>query len=281
VTDAATARDDAWYVYAVVPAEAEAPTMGGVLPGCTVEVLPFRPVAILASRVARSLFDSTGPANRTADAGWMAERLAAHHAVVAAAGLCLPMTFGVLFADLGLLHAWLAPRSACLRDALRRAADQTEWMLTVEEDRAALTEWIDGHDPALRRLTRAMRLAGEAGAEVLVRRLEQDRQTARLRCLQQAQVAVTRWANETSTDLLAEPTRNGLPAWTVLLPKAHPNACDQSMPALARQLPAELPIGLPTGLSLSVSGPWPAYAQARAALAEGARSAELPAGLCA
>jgi hypothetical protein len=73
--------------------------LGGNLPGLD-EALDFGDVVALASLVPRALFDRADAGNRTAEPDWMAARLAAHHAVCAAAsdaGPALPLAFGALF----------------------------------------------------------------------------------------------------------------------------------------------------------------------------------------
>jgi Gas vesicle synthesis protein GvpL/GvpF len=219
----------AWYVYAVTAPGQPAPPVPGVLPGREVESLPFRPLAILASRVPRALFDAGRRFSRVGDADWVAERTAAHHAVIHAAIPCLPMRFGTLFRDLGALQAWLAPRVSILKPALAQAARHTEWMLTLREDPDRVSSWL--------------------GTE---------RQAERRADLARAGAAVAGWAQASRLALLADIGRGGLPAWTVLVPH------DRAM-MMARG--GNLPADLPDGLSLQLSGPWPAYGLAAAALA--------------
>ena len=228
-TDASACLDSAWYVYAVTPPDRPAPLVPGVLPGGEVEALPFRPLAILASRVRRALFDAAMPFNRAGDADWVAERTAAHHAVIHAATPCLPRRFGTLFPDLGALQAWLAPRVRILQPTLAQAARHTEWMLALREDPGLVS-------PRLGTTIQAKRRAGLARAEA----------------------AVADWAQASRLALLADIGRGGLPAWTVLVP--HDRA---AMMAEGGDLPG----GLPDGLSLQLSGPWPAYGLAAVALA--------------
>ncbi len=227
--DAPTWIGSAWYAYAVIPPGQPAPSISGVLPGLEIEVLPFRPVAILASRVRREVFDAASPFSRTGDADWLAERTAAHHAVIHATGPCLPMRFGTLFPSLGAMQAWLAPRSGILKPALAQAAHLTEWMLALREDPGRIVPWL------------------ETGA-----------QEERRADLARAEAAVTDWAQESRVALLADIGLGGLPAWTVLVPHERTRL-------MARG--GNLPGGLPKGLSLQLSGPWPAYGLAAAAMA--------------
>jgi hypothetical protein len=248
----------AWYVYAVLPAEHAASPAEGVMPGSRVEALPMGRLTVLAGRVPRGLFDSADPGNRTGDPDWMAERLAAHHGVVGAAGPCLPMAFGTLFSGLSLLRGWLAPRVDVLLAALRQAGRQTEWALTVQEDATALAGWTDAIDPAVNELSRAMAGAGQGTAFLMARRLDKARAAARQRHLAAVPAIVEACAEDAGLGLLPERARDGLPAWTALLPNDRPDA----LRALLRDLSQRLP----PGLSPRHTGPWPAYAYARAAL---------------
>jgi hypothetical protein len=250
---------EACYVYAVVPPDAEPPPLKGIVPGSAVEVLPFRPLAALVSRVPAELFDSESAACRTCDPEWMADRIAAHHAVVASVGPCLPMAFGVLFSDLGLVQAWLASRATRLQTAMQKAAQQTEWALLLQEDTSEFSAWTEAHDPELRRFVDVIGTRGQGTAFLLARRLDKIRQAARQRCLDTAAARVNAWAQEAAMGLIAEPVRGGLPSWTVLLPNDRPDALSSSLPTLSASLPG--------GLSVRVSGPWPAYAYARSAVA--------------
>jgi hypothetical protein len=227
--NAPTWLGSAWYVYAVIQPDQAAPSVSGVLPGLEIEVLPFRPVAILASRVRREIFDAASPFSRTGDADWLAERTAAHHAVIHATGPCLPMRFGALFSSLGALQAWLAPRVNVLRPALAQAAQLTEWMLTLREDPERVSPWLETGVQAERRAD-----------------------------LARTEAAVAGWAQASRLALLADIGLGGLPAWTVLVPRDR-----------TRQMAngGNLPANLPDGLSLHLSGPWPAYGLAAAAMA--------------
>jgi hypothetical protein len=263
---------DAWYVYGLLPASlpaplaAAAPGGAAILPDSRVEALPVGGLAVLASRVPRRLFDRDDPANRTADPDWMGARVRAYHAACAAAGAAtpfLPLAFGTLFSSLDRLGGWLAPREAALRAALARVAGHGEWQLALQADAAAHAAWLDGHDPALRDLAAQIAAAGQGTAFLLARRLETARAAARTRHLAATAGAVAaaldRAAAVAGLRVLAEPARD-LPAWSVLAPLAEPARWPDLLAPLACELDA-------SGLALRLTGPWPAYAFARAALA--------------
>jgi hypothetical protein len=264
----------AWYVYGVLPADAAAGILAptpdpegvplGVLPGAAVQALGFGSIAVLASLVPRALFDRAHVANRTADPEWMAARIAAHHAVnatAAARGPCLPLAFGALFSSLDLARAWFAPREAALLAALARVAGRAEWALSLQEDAPAHAAWLDRHDPALRVLVGTIADASEGTAFLMARRLEKLRAAARRSHLEAVAALVAAKLEAGGCEVLAEPPRPALPGWTILAPH---DPADPLPPPLAAALAG--PIA--PGLTLRLTGPWPAYAFARLALAE-------------
>ena len=267
----------AFYVYSVLPATGGVPSADGVLPGVPVDAIRFADLTVLTSVVPRALFDSEDAANRTADPDWMAARLQAHHAVnvaAAADGPCLPLAFGALFSRVGLLHDWLIPRAAALQTALARVGGQTEWALSMQEDAAAHAVWLDREDTDLRRLAETVAAAGEGTAFLLARRLEKARTAARAAHIGVAAATVAAQLGDAGFDLLDDPPRTGLPGWTLLVRSrtpavlAQPNTLSGPAQVLAERVQMLAADLAPAGLSLRLSGPWPAYAFARAALAQ-------------
>ena len=262
----------AWYIYSVLPAGDVVMPDEGVLPQVRVEALPFGQVTVLASLVPRALFDRESAANRTADPEWMAARLQAHHAVNVAAtavAQCLPLAFGVLFSGLDRLGDWITPREPALLTALAQVARQTEWALSLQEDAAAHTAWLERHDPGVCRLAEAVAAAGEGTAFLMARRLDKARASACLTHIDAVAKAVVMQLTDAGFGVLDEPRQSALPAWTVLVPSQPAQAPDRldSLPECVQALAADM---APAGLSLRLSGPWPAYAFARAALSEAA-----------
>jgi hypothetical protein len=260
----------AWYVYGVLPpraaAEPVAPPPGAeaVLPGAAVQAINLGPVAVLASLVPRALFDRAHVANRTADPAWMAARIAAHHAVNAIAAVrwpCLPLAFGTLFSSLDLARDRFTPRAAALLAALARVAGRAEWALSLQEDAPAHAAWLDQHDPALRVLVGAIAEASEGTAFLMARRLDKVRAAARRSHLEAIAALVAARLAAGGGEVLADPSRAPLPGWTILSPH---DPADPTAPPLLAALAG--PIA--PGLTLRLTGPWPAYAFARTALAD-------------
>jgi len=255
----------AWYVYCVLPAAAAAPPETGRLQGAPVAAVPVGAFTVLTSLVPRALFDESHPANKTDDPAWMAACMQAHHDVNAAAtasGPCLPLAFGALFSSLDLLRGWLAPREGALRAALAQVAAQTEWALALQEDVGRHAAWLDRHDPAMRRLSDAAVGAGAGTAFLLSRQRDKARGTARAASIAAAAERVEEWLARASLGVVAEAARAGLPHWTVLEPldPERPDRLPRRLEPLADEL-------APTGLTLRLTGPWPAYRAARAATA--------------
>ena len=131
-----------------------------------------------------------------------------------------------------------------------------------------------------------MEAAGEGTAFLMARRLEKARAAGRLKHIAHAAAAVARCLAEAGLGALTESPRGGLPSWTVLVPKGDfaavaslvtpdalgvtqtPNTvgATQTPDAVSAML-TKVSDCLPPGLTLRLSGPWPAYAYARAALA--------------
>jgi hypothetical protein len=255
----------AWYVYSVLPAAAAAPP-ALQLPGPPVAAVPVGAFTVLTSLVNRALFDAEHTANRTADPEWMAGWMQAHHAVNAAAtaaGPCLPLAFGALFSSLEVLAEWLAPRQAALLRTLAQVSRQTEWALSVQEDATLHDQWLDQADPTLRRLAQAAARAGAGTAFLIARQRQGAAVTARAASLAAAAATIEQHLREAGFEIVAEPARADLPHWTVL------ERGDPDRRSLLRvrleKLAAEL---APSGLSLRLTGPWPAYRAARAATEE-------------
>ncbi|NKC34543.1 GvpL/GvpF family gas vesicle protein [Falsiroseomonas selenitidurans] len=244
----------ALYAYAVVPPEASPP--GGdvaILPGSGFTLVRAGGCAALASPVPRAPFEA-GPEGRAGDPAWVAERAAAHHAVVAAMaarGAVLPMAFGALFSGPGPLAEWLAVREEALVAALAQVAGCAECSARLEEDAARHEAWLDAHDADLGDLSRRAASAAAGTAFLLAR--SRARRMAEARAARQAIVA-----REVSARLgrhahvMPEPL-------TALVPRA-------ALPALLEEMRAAAADLAESGMALRVIGPWPPYAYARAAL---------------
>jgi HPt (histidine-containing phosphotransfer) domain-containing protein len=115
----------------------------------------------------------------------------------------------------------------------------------------------------LRRLAQAAARAGAGTAFLIARQRQGAAVTARAASLAAAAATIEQHLREAGFEIVAEPARADLPHWTVL------ERGDPDRRSLLRvrleKLAAEL---APSGLSLRLTGPWPAYRAARAATEE-------------
>lgn len=244
---------DALYAYAVLPADAALPgDAAAILPGAGFALVRAGGCAALVSPVPRAPFEA-GPATRANDPAWVAERAAAHHAVVAALpGAVLPLAFGALFSGPGPLAEWLAAREAALLAALAQVDGCAECTAKLEEDPARHAAWLDAHDENLRDLARRASEASAGTAFLLARTREKRLAEARAaRAAMMAREVAARLGRH--AHVMPE-------AMTALVRRADLPALMAELSATAREL-AE------SGIALRLVGPWPPYAYARAAIA--------------
>lgn len=249
--------DDALYAYAVVAGDAAPPdAAAAIFPGVGVQLVRAGGCAAVVSAVPRHLF-ANGPEGRLDDPDWIAERAQAHHAVVAACamvGPALPLAFGALFSDAAPLEAWLVRHDETLRHALRQVAGCAEWSLRVEEDAPAHEGWLDAHDSGLRDLSVRLATAAPGTAYLLGQRRVQLRAAARAARLRDLSARLGRRLDAHARAMPADMT------WLVAADRAP--AMRAEIARVAKELDG-------SGLSVSLAGPWPAYASARAALSDG------------
>jgi len=249
--------ETALYAYAVLPAGAGVPQGApGILPDATFALVAAEGCAALVSPVPRAPF-TEGPDCRTGDPAWIAARAQGHHETVAALAACgpvLPLAFGALFSSPEPLGAWLAAREERLVAALAEVSACTEVSARLEEDAQGHAAWLDAHDPGLRALRERAAGAGAGTAFLLGR--TRERKLAAARAARHEAVA-----GELVTRL--RQYARALPGeMTALVRQADVPALCADLARIAADLAG-------TGLALRVVGPWPAYAYARAALADG------------
>lgn len=256
----------AWYVYCILPADAVAQQRPGILPGVPLQMIFAGGMGVLASLVDRAVFDVALSADNAADPAWIAARVQAHHDVnmaVAADGPCLPLTFGVLFSSLDRLQVWIADHVTALRSALDRVADRAEWTLTVVTDQARHDAWLAIHDDCLRDVVERIAAAPQGMAFLLGSRRRKAECVARANHLDAVATRVGDILTSAGLHHLTEPTKADLRRWVILasVPSRRGPDWHRPLSVLADDL-------APSGVTLCVSGPWPAYAFTRTALHE-------------
>ena len=255
---------DAIYTYAVIDAGTAPPDVGAILPGSALFTLEEGEVAALASPVPRAWFEA-GPQCRTDDPDWLAERAAAHHAVVA--GLhdaVLPLAFGAIFSDEAPLRAWLREGASRFASALSAVRGRSEWSVLLAEDAVAHAAWLRAHDTGLATLAARAEAAGPGTAFMLARQLERALATARQQRRHDSTLALGRLLEGITEHLRAGAPRqeNAVAGFNLLLPGPAQARLRAALEAAAGELDG-------TGLGLALSGPWPPYAFAREAVAHG------------
>jgi hypothetical protein len=259
----------AWYLYSVLPASTAPPSIEGILPGVKVDAMRFGSLSVLMSLVPRGLFDNADPANQTGDPDWMAARVAAHHAVNAAAtawGPSLPLAFGSLFSSLNLVGQWLVQRQTALVKALARVSGCAEWVLSLREDAEARETWLSRHDPKLKSLAASVAASGQGTAYLLSRKVDKAKAAASADQLRAATATISGRLALAGFTLTEEPLAFEAPKWTILVPSGadRPDEPADELAGLVIELGDEFS---PAGLMPRLSGPWPAYGFARHALA--------------
>jgi hypothetical protein len=253
-----------WYVYAVMPATAEAALDGqsAVLPGAPVGVVTASGLAALVSIVPLALFQAEAPGAAAADPAWVAARAAAHHQVVTAlvhAGPCLPLGYGTIFGTAESLRAWLEAGANRLRHGLDIVAGKAEWAVSLAADPTARSAWLRAHDPALRALMERAAAAGPGTRFLLERQAARAEAAAR----QQHDAEDAAQLNAELGRRFPPALQDGAAAWSVL--------ADRGADVAARL--ADLPPRFAnSGQSLRIAGPFPPYAFARAAWQEHAHA---------
>ena len=256
--------NDALYTYAVIDAGVALPDVGAILPGAALFALAEGKVAALASPVPRAWFEA-GPHCRTEDPAWLAERAAAHHAVVA--GLheaVLPLAFGAIFSGEAPLRAWLRDGALRFAAALSAVRGQSEWSVLLCEDAVAHAAWLRAHDTGLAALAARAEAAGPGTAFMLARQLERGLATARHQRRHDSTLALWRLLEGISAHLRAGAPRqeNAVAGFNLLVRGPAQAQLRAALEATATDLEG-------TGLGLELSGPWPPYAFAREAVAHG------------
>ena len=259
-------QETAWYVYAVMPDGQVATAYDeAILPGAAVGLIGGVPdageaaLAALASLVPRALFALGDPVNRGADPEWVAARAAAHHAVVSqahAAGTCLPLGFGTLFATTDGVRAWLAAEAPRFRRALAHVAGRHEWAVTLVEDGDAHAAWLRSNDKTLQALAEAAARAGTGTGFLIERRVDKALKQARAAHGAALAAMVGERLEETCPALAETPAMGAAAAWSVLA---------SSQESVRHYVAACETFLAGRGFALRVTGPWPPYAFARAA----------------
>jgi len=257
------AADLAWYVYAVMPADAPfhsgAPGAATVLPGASIgQITSAKGLAAVVSAVPRRLFVAGDPVSRAEDPDWIAARASAHHDAIvqlSASAPCLPLGYGTMFGSADAVRNWLDTNAIQLHPALRRVAGQWEWSVTLIADWPRLAAWLRTTDPSLSALSAAAGVAAPGTSFLVGRRLARAEADATTACYEAGAARLRSRLEQRSWPLLLE-TKRDYAAWSVLAPVGTDVAAEFADESMAS---AEM------GLEIRVTGPFPPYTFARAA----------------
>jgi hypothetical protein len=240
------------YVYAVGEATSLA-TLDGLsgIDDAPVTCVVAEALCAVTSTVRVSAFRDAQRAAEVSETSWLAGAVRAHERVVLGAGergSVLPMRFGTLYAQRADVEAMLQLHHAALRAELRRLAGSTEWRLTVrvtdsaerlpqdeptapamEQQPASGTAWMLSRQAALQ--------ARESHADRLSERVAglRDEFAAQVR-----DVAVSRPASSAGDTMRM---------WLLVDDVARLHAAVEAVRTREQS----------KGLSVELTGPWPAY----------------------
>lgn len=230
----------------------------GYEPGQQVRFVKAGPLAAVVVQTSVGFLAGPDAERRLRDLDWVQPRVARHDQILAelqACGPVLPVGFGSVFSGEARLAAWVGGREAVILAFLDEVAGAAEWSVRVFGDRSA----------AVREALRArVEAAGSGGASpgaayMLEKRLKPQ-------------------AERDATALLAEHTDALLdavePACVALVDRAVGTPAEEGLECVAHAaalvrssdraafdaaLDAAAEAAEPHGLSVELSGPWPAY----------------------
>lgn len=265
-TMARPVADDVAYLYGVarlVPGIDAVPSCA-IIPQARVTVVTHGDLAAFVSMVPASLFDPEGFRAASADRAWLEARVVAHDRVLKElAAFCdlVPLRFGTLCPDVSRVSETLVRNRLAFDRTLDRIAGAAEWGVKLRADLAVLRGHVEATSPVIRRLREAM-LAAKPGAQFfLARKLERalddevEANTASI--IEDSHRRLAMAVREAVQIPLQAPLEGDGPGTTMM------NAAylvdrggTSDFRRTLRRLRAPL---VDLGLSLELSGPWPAY----------------------
>lgn len=259
----------AFYVYCVGECERLAPLLEGALPS------PIEPAASLetiaggddlaavVSEVPLSDYGEEVLRERLSDPTWTAARAMRHEVAVehfARRAAVVPLRFGTIYLRRAAVVEMLDARAAQLRAILRRVEGREEWGVNVYADRAKLRDEVARVSPRLVEMSEQAARAAPGQAYLIRKKIEALRSD-------EARAETKRAASKIEAALGAQ--SDGATRLRVLKDEAseHGDLAAKlaflvrregfgEFRAAAEQLARKY---APVGLSLELTGPWPAY----------------------
>jgi hypothetical protein len=177
-----------------------------------------------------------------------------HDAIVVAAherGPVVPVRFGAIFSSDATLLAWLEPQLAQVQEFLVRLIDHGEWVVRAKLDVDKAVTWLLETHPAW--TPQYETLPASPGARYLQeKRLRTAAEPAARQAAQEVTTAMLRQLSDGLTMTELPPRAGEIVAAAVLVPR-------ERFEQFAELPDFVEPLLGPTGVSVSVTGPWPAF----------------------
>jgi len=231
--------------------------------GAAVELIDAGNLAAIVSSVPSTSYDEMSLAEHLTDPSWTALRAMRHENVVehfAKRTSVVPLRFGTIYLERARIETMLSDNNLRLTALLERLRNREEWGVNVYLDKNLLMATITSLSPRLKDLTERAAIASPGESYLLKKRLETMK-------AEEARVETNRAIAEVEKDLGAksvdarrlrvlkvEGTEHGeLKAkFAFLIQRSE----FQNFQSAAEKIARKLKSG---GISLELTGPWPAY----------------------
>jgi hypothetical protein len=220
-------------------------------------------LAAIVSSVSIASYGEESLSKNLTDPSWTALRAMRHEHVVehfASRTSVVPLRFGTIYLETGRIEKMLAENSPRLKEIVERLRDREEWGVNVYSDRTLLMSAITSLSPRLKDLTERAGTASPGESYLLQKKIETLK-------VDEARVETNRAIGEIeellrseSVDarrlrvLKVEATEHGeLKAkFAFLIQRSQFQRFQSAAEKIARELKS-------SGISLELTGPWPAY----------------------
>ena len=260
--------EQAFYLYCIGERETLAPLLAEETPpviehGFALELIAGEALAAVVSAVPLADYGEEALAEHLTDPAWTATRAMRHEAVVehfARRAAVIPLRFGAIYLQRERVAGMLGERAAEFRSIIERLRGRDEWGVNLYCDRARLLEAIPQASPRLREMNERAAQASPGQAYLLRKQIEAAR-------ADEARAAIKRAATRIEQNLVphsAASTRLRIPKgdateqgeaiarFAFLVGRA-------GFPEFRAALEREAQEAAPLGMTLEVTGPWPAY----------------------
>lgn len=252
-----------YYLYGVVPADAEVPDDGvRGIDGRPVELITAGVVAAAVSEVDATRYQDESLNARLSDLSWVGERGLAHEQVLdwfLERGPVVPSSLFSLHRGAERVRERFEPEAERLRGLLERLRGRQEWGVKLWRVEEQLREHIDQLSPTLRALAAEMEAAAPGKRFLLAKKMETAR-TEELRAVSRRvahqSYAMLQEAAERATTIPIPPATDSARALLLhgafLVPREEFAAFQQRVTRVAHEFGG-------VGFEVEFTGPWPPY----------------------